>query len=234
MRLLLISNSTNAGGAYLEHCLGEIRSFLGSRPLNALFVPYAGITLGFDDYTEKVRAIFRDIGHDITSIHETRNPSETVEKAEAIVTGGGNTFHLVRMLHKSGLMGGIRRKVLAGTPFIGWSAGSNIACPTLCTTNDMPVVEPFSFETLNLVPFQINPHYLDAGPGGHAGESREMRIEEYIEINPDVWVVGLREGTMFRLEGNNIQLIGSKTARIFRKGREPVEMGPDTDFSFLL
>jgi len=233
MRLLLISNSTNAGEAYLEHPLQEIRSFLGNDPLKALFVPYAGVTISFDEYAVRVKERFSEIGHNVESIHEMNNPVKAVEAAEVIVVGGGNTFHLVKHMQELGLIEAMREKVLGGTPFIGWSAGSNVACPTIRTTNDMPIVEPPGFDVLNLVPFQINPHYLDANPEGHAGETRQMRIEEFIEANPDIFVVGLREGTMFRIEDGIIQLLGPRPARIFKKGRDPFEVEPGADFSFL-
>ncbi|MFC2080625.1 dipeptidase PepE [Bacteroidota bacterium] len=234
MRLLLISNSTNAGEPYLEHPLEQIKSFLGTEPVNAVFVPYAGVTISFNDYTERVRARFREIGHDITSVHEVEKPLEAIENARAIIVGGGNTFHLVKMMQEQGLIEAIRNKVLQGTPFVGWSAGSNIACPSIRTTNDMPIVEPESFNVMNVVPFQINPHYLDANPEGHAGETREMRIEEFLEANPGIFVVGLREGTMFLVEKGSINLIGPSPARIFKKDSEPVELEPGDDFSFLL
>ena len=234
MRLLLISNSTNAGEAYLEHPLQEIKSFLGSKPIKALFVSYAGVTISFDEYTARVRQRFQEIGHGMTSVHETDDPVEAVHQAEAIVVGGGNTFHLAKRMQQEGLMEAIREKVLAGTPYIGWSAGSNMACPSIRTTNDMPIVEPDGFQALNLVPFQINPHYLDANPEGHAGETREMRIEEFIEANPGIFVVGLREGTMFLVEQGNMQLLGPRPARIFKKDHNPRELAAGEDFSFLL
>ncbi len=230
----MISNSTNAGESYLEHALGQIGAFLGKEKTEAVFIPYAGVTVSFDDYTDKVRMRFREIGHDILSVHETSDPRKAIAGAKAIVVGGGNTFHLIKQVQDHKLTGPIRDKVLQGTPYIGWSAGSNLACPTIRTTNDMPIVEPESFDALNLVPFQINPHYLDANPKGHAGETREMRIEEFIEANPGIYVVGLREGTMFLVEKGSIRLMGSRPARIFRKGSEPKELAPGADFSFLL
>ncbi len=233
MRLLLISNSTNAGEAYLEHPLDQIKSFLGSK-VEALFIPYAGVTISFDEYTTRVRKRFQEIGHEITSVHEADDPVRAVRQAEAIVVGGGNTFHLAKLMQKHDLIDAIREKVLAGTPYIGWSAGSNMACPSIRTTNDMPIVEPVSFQALNLVPFQINPHYLDANPEGHAGETREMRIEEFIEANPGIFVVGLREGTMFLIEKETMQLLGPRPARIFKKEQNPLELEPGADFSFLL
>jgi len=234
MRLLLISNSTNAGETYLEHPLEQIRSFLGIDPVNALFVPYAGVTISFGEYAGRVLERFREIGHTIVSIHEMDDPVKAVEAAGAIVVGGGNTFHLVKLMQEQGLIEAIREKVISGTPCIGWSAGSNVTCPSICTTNDMPIVEPPSLNVLNLVPFQINPHYLDANPEGHAGETRQMRIEEFIEVNPDIYVVGLREGTMFRIEETDIQLLGQRSARIFKKGQAAFEVSPGEDFSFLL
>lgn len=230
----MISNSTNAGEAYLEHPLETIKTFLGSTPVKAIFIPYAGVTISFDEYTTRVRNRFQEIGHEIRSVHDVYDPVQEVRQAEAIVVGGGNTFHLAKMMQEQGLIDAIRDKVLAGTPYIGWSAGSNMACPSIRTTNDMPIVEPESFQALNLVPFQINPHYLDANPEGHAGETREMRIEEFIEANPGMFVVGLREGTMFLIESNRIKLMGPRPARIFKKDQLPSELEPGADFSFLL
>ena len=230
----MISNSTNAGEAYLEHPLDQIKTFLGSTRVKALFVPYAGVTISFDDYTSRVSERFQEIGHAITSVHEVDDPVLAVQQAKAIVVGGGNTFHLAKLMQEQGLIDAIREKVLAGTPYIGWSAGSNMACPSIRTTNDMPIVEPVSFQALNLVPFQINPHYLDANPEGHAGETREMRIEEFLEANPGIFVVGLREGTMFLVEKESMQLLGPRPARIFKKDYNPQEFEPGADFSFLL
>lgn len=229
----MISNSTNAGEAYLEHPLDQIKSFLGSTTVKALFVPYAGVTISFDEYTTRVRKRFWEIGHEINSVHEVDDPVQAVQQAEAIVVGGGNTFHLAKLMQEQDLIDAIREKVLAGTPYIGWSAGSNMACPSIRTTNDMPIVEPVSFQALNLVPFQINPHYLDANPEGHAGETREMRIEEFIAANPGIFVVGLREGTMFLVENEAMQLLGPRPARIFKKDQNPQELEPGADFSFL-
>lgn len=234
MKLLLISNSTMPGEAYLDYPKHEIKKFLGNKPLTALFIPYAAVTFSFDIYEQKVAERFGELGYQVRSIHRYNDPVQAVNEAEAIVVGGGNTWQLVRMMHDNRLMEAIRTKVMSGTPYVGWSAGSNVACPTLRTTNDMPIIDPKGFDTIGLVPFQINPHYLDANPEGHGGETREQRIEEFLEINPEVYVVGLREGTMLRVEGRQIDLIGSRTARIFRKGTAPVELNPADDFSFLM
>lgn len=234
MRLLLISNSTMQGEPYLDYPKHEIQKFLGDKMVTALFIPYAAVTFSFDLYESKVEERFAEIGHHITSIHHFGDPVEAVHKAEAIVVGGGNTWQLVRMMHDNRLMEAIHQKVNQGTPYIGWSAGSNVACPTLQTTNDMPVVDPKGFDCMGLVPFQINPHYLDANPAGHGGETREQRIEEFLEVNPEITVVGLREGTMLKCENNSLKMIGSRNARIFKKEIPPVELCADDDFSFLL
>lgn len=234
MKLLLISNSTNPGEPYLDYPKNNIRDFLGKKPVRVLFIPYAAVTFSYDLYEQKVSERFREIGHDIESIHRLSNPSEAVRNAAAIAVGGGNTWKLLKTIRDNNLIEAVREKVLGGTPYIGWSAGSNVACPTIRTTNDMPVTEPDSFESFNLVPFQINPHYLDANPEGHAGETREQRIEEFIEINPDLYVVGLREGTMLLVENGKMKLIGPRKARIFRKGSVPAELGKNDDLSFLL
>jgi len=234
MRLLLISNSTNPGEPYLDYPKYKIKEFLGQKPVKALFIPYAAVTFHFDVYEEKVSERFREIGHDIISIHRFPDPVSALNQASAIVVGGGNTWKLLKMIRDNNLIEIIREKVLGGTPYIGWSAGSNMACPTIMTTNDMPIVEPDSFRAFNLIPFQINPHYLDANPAGHAGETREQRIEEFIVANPHLFVAGLREGTMIIRENEKITLSGPSRIRIFRKGTSPVELTSEDDLSFLL
>jgi dipeptidase E len=234
MRLLLISNSTNPGEPYLDYPKNYIRDFLGKKPVKALFLPYAAVTFSYEEYEKKVAERFREIGHEIISVHHFNDIATAVKKAEAIVVGGGNTWKLLKAIRDNDLIDIVRQKVIAGTPYIGWSAGSNVVCPTIRTTNDMPVVEPDSFESFNLIPFQINPHYIDSNPSGHAGETREQRIMEFIEINPDIYVAGLREGTMLILEGGKISLSGPRSVRIFKKGELAREMSPGDDFSFLL
>lgn len=223
-----------AGEAYLDYPKFEIQKFLGSSIKKVLFIPYAGVGFSYDEYTEKVRDRFSEIGFEVEGIHTFSDPVEAVKNAEALVVGGGNTFHLVHEIHRNNLIDVVRERVNQGMPFVGWSAGSNVACPSLKTTNDMPIIEPASFETFNLIPFQINPHYLDANPDGHAGETRETRILEFLAVNKDMTVVGLREGCMFHVENNSIKLIGERSLRIFQYGKEPYEIEPDGDFSFLL
>lgn len=234
MRLLLLSNSTNAGEEYLAWATGMISDFLGEGSAEALFIPYAAVTFSWDEYEKKVARRFEEMGHRLVSIHHSGKERQAIEKAEVIVVGGGNTWHLLKTLQEKNLLDPIREKVLAGTPYIGWSAGSNLACPTIKTTNDMPIVEPHDFNALGLIPFQINPHYLDANPEGHAGETREMRIREFLRINPDMYVAGLREGTLLNREGQHLRLQGPRTMRLFREGMKPVELSADDNLDFLL
>ncbi len=232
-RLLLISNSTNYGEEYLDYTKPHIKQFLGQSVKEVLFIPWAGVSISYDDYTAKVEGVFKKLGYGLRSIHRTDDPVAAVRAAEAIAVGGGNTFHLVHMLHETGIMEHIREKALAGTPYMGWSAGSNVACPSLKTTNDMPIVQPRSFETLGLVKFQINPHYTDAIIPNHNGETREDRIREFLVANPDIIVVGLKEGTILRVEGNDTQYIGSKTVKVFRKGEPTLEFDKNANLDFL-
>lgn len=242
MKLLLLSNSTNSGEAYLGWTEPFIKSFLSKNQIKkVLFIPFAGVNLSdeslaksYDLYEEKVAAVFRRWGAEITSIHHASDPISVLHAAECIAVGGGNTFHLVAELHRFGLMDAIRDRALVGVPFMGWSAGSNIACPTLRTTNDMPIIQPASFDCLNLIPFQINPHYLDANPAGHGGETRQQRIEEFQAINRDILVVGLREASLISVDGSEAHLDGYKPMRVFEYGKNPVELEPGSDLSFLL
>jgi dipeptidase E len=234
-KLLLISNSTNSGEEYLGWPRQLITDFFTGTPVSrVLFIPYAGVSVSYNDYTAKVKEVFEKLGLEIYSIENEPNRVEAIREAEAIAVGGGNTFHLVYMLHKLRLMEPIREKVSAGQPFLGWSAGANVACPSMKTTNDMPIIEPESFECLSLVPFQINPHFLDANPEGHGGETREQRINEFLIVNSETTVVGLRESTALRIEGRKMLLLGNRPMRIFRHGEEPRELTPGTDASFLL
>lgn len=233
MKLLLISNSTNAGEEYLKYPVENIGRHLQG-VCEIVFVPYAAVTFSYDEYERKVQKRFDEIGIRVRSVHRAADPRKAIREAEAICVGGGNTFALAKKMQEQGLMTAILRKIKEGTPYVGWSAGSNVCCPTICTTNDMPIVEPQSFRAIGAVRFQINPHYLDANPEGHAGETREQRILEYIEANPRRYVVGLREGCMLRLENGRLELIGSRPMRIFKKGIEPFEVKAGDDLSFLL
>jgi dipeptidase E len=222
-----------AGEAYLDYPKQNIAEFLGSKPVKTLFIPYAGVTVSWDDYEAKVKQRFNEIGHDVVSIHRFSDPVTAIEEAEAIVVGGGNTWNLLRHIHDNKLIEPIRKKVLSGTRYIGWSAGSNLACPTIKTTNDMPIIDPKGFDALNLIPFQINPHYLDKNPDGHGGETREDRILEFLEVNKEMTVAGLREGCMFIVEDDKIGYTGKLSLRVFQQGKTPYEVEPSSDFSFL-
>ena len=233
MNLLLISNSTNAGEEYLQYPIAQIAKHLEGVS-EVVFIPYAAVTFSYAAYEAKVQARFNEIGIKVRSVHRAANPRHMIRNAQAICVGGGNTFALTKKMQEQGLMQAIRRKIAEGTPYVGWSAGSNVCCPTICTTNDMPIVQPESFKAIGAVKFQINPHSLDANPEGHAGETREQRIMEYIEANPRRWVVGLREGCMLRVEGDKMELIGSRPMRIFKKGVQTYEVNAGDDLSFLM
>src|SRR5262245_45728353 len=230
-RILLISNSTLYGGGYLDHAEAEIRSFLGDLK-RVLFVPFA--LYDRDKYAATAQQRFARMGYELSSVHTAANPVQAVNDADAIFIGGGNTFRLLKSLYDSDLLGAIRERVESGMPYIGSSAGSNVAGPTIRTTNDMPIVEPPSFDALGLVSFQINPHYLDPDPNSrHMGETREERIVQFLEEN-DTPVVALREGAMLRIESGEIVLRGSTGARIFRKGLDPIETLPGAQLNAFL
>ena len=233
MKLLLISNSTNAGEAYLKYPIAQIGAHLQGVS-EVVFIPYAAVTFSYDEYESKVQERFDEIGVKVRSIHHEKNPRKAILEAQAICVGGGNTFALTKKMQEQGLMTAILKRLKEDVPYVGWSAGSNVCCPTICTTNDMPIVEPKSFKAVGAVKFQINPHYLDANPEGHAGETREQRIEEYIEVNPRRYVVGLREGCMLRYVDGKLELIGSRPMRIFKKGQPAYEVQSGDDLSFLL
>ena len=220
MRLLLISSSVVHGYGYLDHAEPELRRVLeGGRSVS--FVPFA--LKNHDAYVEKVRQRLAPMGFDVVHVRERAD----IESAEAIFIGGGNTFRLLKHLYDGGFIDAIRKRVREdGVPYIGSSAGTNVATPSIRTTNDMPILYPPTFDALGFVPFQINPHYLDPDPNStHKGETREDRIREFHEEN-ETPVVGLREGSMLRVEENRVTLVGEKPARIFRRGQEPVELPP--------
>jgi dipeptidase E len=220
-RLLLISNSTLHGSGYLDHAEAEIRDFLGELK-HVLFVPFA--LFDRDKYAAMAQARLQRMGYELMSIHTAADPVQTVKETDAMFIGGGNTFRLLKALYEFDLLDVVRERVDAGMPYIGSSAGSNLACPTIKTTNDMPIVQPPSFNAFGLVSFQINPHYLDPDPNSkHMGETREERIIQFLEEN-ETPVVGLREGSMLRIENGETILRGSTGARIFRRGLEPVEI----------
>jgi len=222
-RLLLLSSSRVHGGGFLDHAEAEIRDFLEDAR-SVLFVPYA--LKDRDGYAAVARQRFQSMGLRLDSLHELPKPRHAVAAAEAVFVGGGNTFRLLKTLYELDLLSWLRARASEGMPYIGASAGSNVAGPTIRTTNDMPIVQPPSLEALGLIPFQINPHYIDPDPGStHMGETREQRLREYLEEN-EVPVVALREAAMIRMEADVMTLEGSAGARIFRRGQEPYEIQP--------
>jgi dipeptidase E len=231
-RLLLISNSTQFDSGYLEHCQDNIREFLAQGVQRLLFVPYALHDL--DGYANAARKGFERIGYGLDSIHEAEDPVAAVGAAEALFIGGGNTFRLLTRLYENGLLDPIRERVRAGMPYIGTSAGSNVACLSIKTTNDMPIVHPPSFDALQLVPIQLNPHFIDPPSGSeHMGETRETRINEFHEMNPEI-VVGIREGAILHIEGDRMTLEGGRGGVIFRAGQPREDLDPGADLSSLL
>ena len=230
-RILLISNSTLYGSGYLDHAETEIRGFLGDLK-RVLFVPFA--LYDREKYAASAQQRFAKMGYELSSIHTATDPKQALNETDALFIGGGNTFRLLKALYDFDLLGPIRERVEAGMPYIGSSAGSNVAGPTIRTTNDMPIVQPPSFDAIKLVSFQINPHYLDPDPSSrHMGETREERILQFLEEN-DTPVVGLREGAMLRIEDGETILRGSSGARVFRKGLDPIETLPGAHLNAFL
>jgi len=232
--LLLISNSILFGSGYLDHCENDIKLFLGDIN-NVLFIPFArpgGIS--HDEYSGFARTRFEKMGYALTGIHEYDEPAKAVMETSSVFIGGGNTFVLLRGLYEHGLIEPIRERAGDGMPFIGTSAGSNVAGHSIGTTNDMPITYPPSFNAFQLLPLNINPHYLDPDPGSrHMGETRATRIKEFHVFN-EIPVVGLREGAMLHVQGETIILKGTHGARLFRKDREPAEYETGDTLSFLM
>jgi len=227
MQLLLLSNSTLPGEKYLGWPEGHIKQFLGA-PKRIAFVPFAAVTMSLDDYAERTQDAFAAMGHELFSLHTETDMVKALKTAEAVAVGGGNSFQLLRTLYSTELVRALRVRVMGGLPFVGWSAGSNVACPTIMTTNDMPITEVPTMRGLGLVPFQINPHYTEATIPGHGGESRDARIAEYLELNPRAVVAGLREGTLLNVQGDRLTVEGNGM-RVFRHGKEPKDVAGGVD-----
>ncbi len=234
--LLLISNSTNAGEKYLDWCKDLIKDFCNESGVkNVLFIPYAGVSMGYDNYETKVKAVFETLGLNLYSIHKQADAKKAVQEAECIAVGGGNTFHLVYELYRNGIMELISKRAKEGVAYMGWSAGSNVAGMSLKTTNDMPIIEPESFDCMKLVPFQINPHYTDFFDPKHGGETRDDRLNEFTKVNPDMWVAAIREATALRLKEGKLSLIGrNNKMKVFHGSDEPKEYDLNADINFLM
>ncbi|MCX7550786.1 dipeptidase PepE [Xanthomarina sp. F2636L] len=231
--LIIASTSTLHASGYLDYLLDDLAVFFKDVK-TIVFIPYArpgGIS--HKDYTEKAQEAFKKINKKVKGIHEFEDPMEAIHQAEAIFTGGGNTFVLLNQLYKNQLIKPLQKVIQKGTPYLGTSAGSNICGLTINTTNDMPIIYPSSFKALGLVPFNINPHYLDPIPNNkHMGETRETRIKEFHKFNTQP-VVGLREGSWLRVKGNSIVLKGTLTARIFEYNKNPFEAETETELNTL-
>lgn len=222
MRLLLLSNSTLPGEPYLGWPRPHITEFLGERKRIA-FVPFAAVSFSMDEYARMTQGAFAEMGHELFSLHTEADKVKALMGADAVAVGGGNTFQLLRTLYSTELLRAIRVRVMGGMPYIGWSAGSNVACPTIMTTNDMPITEVPTMRAMGLVPFQINPHYTDARLPGHGGESRDQRIAEYLALNQRSAVVGLREGALLNVNEELMSVEGAGM-RLFRSGQEPKDI----------
>jgi dipeptidase E len=232
VRLLLLSNSRNPGGGWLDHAEGEIRDFLGPPRGALLFFPFAAVAMSFDAYTAMARKRFARLGYRLVGAHRAR--LSAARGAAGFVAGGGNTFRLLNEMQRRGWLAAVKRAVRGGKPFIGWSAGANLACPSIRTTNDMPIVEPRSLAAMGLLRFQLNPHYTERTLSRHGGETRDQRIAEFQALNPGLPVLGLREGSLLRLEGGRLELRLGSGARLFLNSGKIRNLRSGADLSFLL
>lgn len=232
MNLLLLSSSRANNSEYLAPCLSLIDNTLGTIR-DVLFIPYAGVRVNYDDYVAMVQQALKPLNIHVKGIHEFANPADAIVNAQAVLVGGGNTFVLLAKLYEHNLIQTLQQKTAAGMPYIGWSAGSNIAGLSIRTTNDMPIIEPPSFQALGLLPLQLNPHYTDFVPEGFHGETRDMRLAEFMQVDADTAIIGLPEGTALRLSGTTLRYEGSENAFLFRGGVKNA-ITPTSDLSVLL
>lgn len=224
--LLLLSNSTNYGESYMDWCKSVIADFVADAKQNIVFVPYAAVGFSYDTYTQKVNDALAEVNIKVQNLDNFTNKQEAIENCSAIFVGGGNTFHLLKQLQDLNVIEAIRSKVGENTPYVGWSAGSNLASPTICTTNDMPIVEPDSFEALSLVNFQINPHYTEKTITDHGGESRLQRLKEYVAANQKSKVICLPESGYVHVEGSESVYYGEEIAKsLSYDGEEEIVSG---------
>ncbi len=219
--LLLLSNSRNPAGEYLVDAQAALARFAGQRR-KALFFPFAGVTVDWDAYLAMVQQAVQPIGFELTGAHVCPDLRDAISRAELLLVGGGNTFRLLQEMRVRACLGPIRAAISAGAHYIGWSAGAVLASPTICTTNDMPIVDPRGFDALAVVPFQINAHYNNALPAGHQGETRNQRIAEYLVLNPQSRVVGLPEGNWLEVRGDRFTLHGPHANALFLARQEVV------------
>jgi dipeptidase E len=211
-----------------------VKAFLGEKPKNLVFIPYAAVSFPMDDYEDTVRKVFNEMNYSIFSIHGVTNKLKAIEDADGIVVGGGNSFALLSRIYTAGLLEIIQEKAESGAPYIGWSAGANLACPTIMTTNDMPIIQPPSLDALRLVPFQINPHYHELRFENQGGETRRERIQEFLVMNPQLNVLGLPEGMGITRDGDNLSFVGAGIAKFYMADKPTVELTVDSDLSSLI
>jgi len=236
-RILAFSSSRVGTGGFMTEAVPVIKNFLGEKPLNIGFIPFASVGNSYDEYGSMIQSCFVATPYKVDTVYP-QNAKATIEHADVIMVGGGNTFKLLHDIYKYQLLEVIRDRINAGVPYIGWSAGSNITGPTIATTNDMPIIEPKSFNALGLLPFQINPHYTNGKIDGHNGETRDQRLEEFIRLN-GVPVVALPEGTAVKLDNGVLRFIGQYPGVLFQSGENEGESNRreiqvDEDLSFLL
>ncbi|CAI8153440.1 MAG: Peptidase E [Pseudidiomarina mangrovi] len=217
-KLLLISSSRAANSGYLQPALTLLQAHFGAGEV--LFIPYAGVSIDYDTYCDMVATALAPVGISIRGIHTYADPVQAVQQARAIAVGGGNTFRLLQQLYQQQLLEPIRAAVARGIPYAGWSAGANIAGLSIRTTNDMPIIEPPSFTALELVPFQLNPHYSDYQPPGFHGESRDQRLGEFMQLHPDTPILAIREGTALAINNEQMQLVGDSDGYVFIGGQK--------------
>jgi dipeptidase E len=238
MNVLALSSSRVGGGAYLAAAGPVINDFLGDSSLNVAFVPFATADNDFEGYAARVREGLSPLPLTI-GVVTPESGKEVIETADVIMVGGGNTFKLLHDIYRYDLFSLVQRSVQSGTPYIGWSAGANLAGRTLCTTNDMPILQPQSFTAFGFFPFQLNPHYYNVSIEGFHGETRDQRLTEFLQVNPGLPVVGLPEGTALQRQGDKLQLVGERSAVLFQNSKEDIsvakiDLPPATDLSFLL
>lgn len=238
MRVLALSSSRVGGGAYLAAAVPMIKNFLGKEPLQLAFVPFAAVDGDYEDYANKVRAGLSSLPYAVNVVTPS-NREEVIENSDVVVVGGGNTFKLLHDIYHYNLFSLIQQKVTEGMPYIGWSAGANLTGRTICTTNDMPIIQPHGFTAFGFLPFQINPHYYNVVIEGFHGETRDQRLSEFLLLNPGVPVVGLPEGTALQLMDGKLQLLGSQPAILFQYNGDgqalpKKELQPGENLSFLL
>ncbi len=235
-RILAFSSSREGNGTYLETAAPVIENFLGKEQLNIAFIPFASVDTNYENYTSKVKAALKITPYIIHTANTT-NAASVIDKADAIMVGGGNTFKLLHDLYSLEILEIIKEKINTGTPFIGWSAGSNITGATICTSNDMPIINPGNFTALSFFPFQINPHYYNQPISGFNGETRDQRLAEFLQLNPSKKIIALPEGTALLLENNQLKIIGISNALLFKWANntsEKYDLIADSDISHLL